>query len=316
VRRWIDQWNDFWFPESRTLDLARCRILAAAVQTFWFLPLFAALPSQITLLQKNSTFIDPQLLIRAITLWVPREVFFTIPVFTTLYWITFAAGVLAVIGLFTRTSLFLLTIGTAILTAHKYSYGDVHHIEALYVLFLLLLGFAPCGERLSVDAWLRRRRGLTPAETTDIGVWPLKAAHVLLAMTYFSTGATKLISGGLEWMNGYTLQSYTFQDAVARDIPLGIWLAQWHSLAIILSVFTILFETLFFLSLVFPRVAPLFFIAGIGFHLTLYATGQHRFFSHIVLLSLLLLFLQPGWWRAWIRAPARYRFAFTPERAG
>jgi len=316
VRSWLERWNAYWFPETRTLDLARCRILAAAVQTFWFLPLFASLPAQVTLLQKNSSFIDPQLLIRAITILVPREALFTAPVFTALYWITFAAGVLAVVGLFTRTSLFVLTTGTAILTAHKYSYGDVHHIEALYVLFLLLLTFSPCGERLSVDAWLRRRRGLIPAATTDLGAWPLKGAHILLAMTYFSTGASKLISGGLQWMNGYTLQSYTFQDAVARDIPLGIWLAQWHGVAVALSVFTILFEIFFFVSVIYPSVAPLFFMMGIGFHTALYATGQHRFFSHIVLLLLLLLFLQPGWWRAWTKAPAVFRLAFNTERAG
>ena len=315
MRRWITRWNNYWFPVTSTLDLAQCRILAAAAQAFWFLPLYTALRSQIALLENNSSFIYPQLLIRAITWWVPREVLFTPPIFTSLYWITFAAGVLAIIGLFTRTSLFVLAAGSVILVAHKYSYGDVHHSEALYVLFLLLLAFAPCGERLSVDAWLRRSRGRVPAATTEVGVWPLKAAHVLLALTYFSTGITKLISGGLQWMNGYTLQSYTFRDAVLRDVPLGMWLAQWYGVAIVLSVFTILFETFFFLSLIFPRVAPLFFITGIGFHLALYATGRHAFFPHIVLLGLLLLFLDPGWWRAWIKPPTTFRLAFSKEPA-
>jgi hypothetical protein len=316
VNRWLERWNAYWFPVTSTLDLARCRILALAVQTFWFLPGFSELELQKSLLTNNPDFINPQLLIRTIALLLPREIFFTPRSFTALYWITFAAGVLGVIGWFTRTSVFVTATGMAILIAHKYSYADVHHPEALWVLFLLMLAFSPCGERLSLDALLRRRRGEMPANTTDIGIWPLKAAHILLAMTYFSTGLTKLISGRLQWMNGYTLQTYTFQDAVAREIPFGIWLAQWHGLAIALSVFTVLYETFFFLSLFFPRIAPLFFIVGIGFHTALYFTGAHPFFPHIVLLALLLLFLNPGWWRAWLKAPRTLRLAFSKQPAG
>jgi hypothetical protein len=74
-------------------------------------------------------------------------------------------------------------------------------------------------------------------------------------------------------------------------------LAQQHTLAILLSVFTIAFETFFFLSLFFPRVAPLFFIAGIGFQIGLYFTGGHPFFQHITLLFILLLTLTPEYWR-------------------
>ena len=47
-------------------------------------------------------------------------------------------------------------------------------------------------------------------------MWPLKLAHVVLAMTYFSTGITKLLAGGLAWMNGYTLQTYVFIDGINR----------------------------------------------------------------------------------------------------
>jgi hypothetical protein len=187
-----------------------------------------------------------------------------------------------------------------------YSYGDRHHNEAIFIFFLLSLAFAPSGNELSVDAWLRRRKGgettLTPEDsgTSELAMWPLKFAHVLLAMTYFSTGVSKLIVGGLEWMNGYTLQGYTFADAMNREIPLGMWLAQHHTAAILLSVFTILFETFFFVSLLVPWTAPFFFLTGIFFHIGLYVTAGHDFFQHMVLNFLLLLFLTPEWWRAWL----------------
>jgi Vitamin K-dependent gamma-carboxylase len=319
VRRWFDAWNAYWFPQTDTRALAIARILVIGIHLLWFLPAFASLPEQINLLEKNQDFINPQLVISAIAALLPRQVFFNPEVFTALRLVTVVAGILALVGFFTRTSLFILTLGTWILVAHKYSYGDLHHAVALFAIFLLLLVFAPSGQSLSVDAFMRRRGRAAPNDPakeqaeSDMAMWPLKLAHVLLAMTYFSTGATKLITGGLEWMNGYTLQSYTFQDAVSRNLPLGVWLAQHHGLAVALSIFTIVFETFFFVSLLVPRTAPLFFITGVFFHLGLFATGGHPFFPHIVLLLLLLFFLDTSWWS--YRVPKIFR-ALVPTLAG
>jgi hypothetical protein len=230
-------------------------------------------------------------------------VFFTSASFTVLYWMTFVAGIAALVGFFTRASVFVFALGTWIFIAHGYSYGDRHHPEAVFVVFLMLLAFSPSGESFSLDALIRRRRGGAEKQTkegrTDTAMWPLKLAHVLLAMTYFSTGLTKMVFGGLQWLNGYTLQAYTFVDAINREIPLGIWLGQQHTLALGLSFFTVLFELFFFLSLIFTRAAPFIFIVGIFFQLGLYFTAGHPFFQHIVLLILLLLFVTPQWWQAW-----------------
>ena len=125
-------------------------------------------------------------------------------------------------------------------------------------------------------------------------MWPLKFAHVLLAMTYFSTGMSKLISGGFAWMNGYTLQNDIFSDAVNRNIPVGIWLANQHELCILLSIGTILFEVFYFVSILVPPSARLFFAGGILFHIGLYVTSG-IVLQHIVMNVLLLLFLDPAW---------------------
>ena len=129
-------------------------------------------------------------------------------------------------------------------------------------------------------------------------MWPLKLLHVLLALTYFSTGISKVISGGFAWMNGYTLQNYIFSDAVTRNIPLGIWVAEHYTLCVLLAVFTLLFEVFYFVSIIVPRAAPLIFIGGIFFHIGLYATSGHPFFQHIVMNALLLLFLDREWFPA------------------
>ena len=241
---------------------------------------------------------------------LPREAFFNPDTFTVLYGATFAAGLLALVGLFTRLSLFLFTVGTWIFVAHLFSYGDRHHTEALFALFLMLLVFAPSGERLSVDALLRRRRGAAPAGTSELAVWPLKVMHVLLGLTYFSAGMAKMLHSGLEWMNGYTLQGHTLADALSRGHPVGVWLAQQHTLAVLLSVFTIIFELFFWVSLILPRRwTPVFLFGALMFQVGLYVSGGYDFFQHMVLLALLLVFLVPDWWqnRVKARAPADRR---------
>ena len=205
-------------------------------------------------------------------------------------------------GLLTRLSLFLFAGGTWIFVAHLFSYGDRHHTEALFAIFLMLLAFAPSGERLSLDALLRRPRGVRPADTSEFAVWPLKVIHVLLGLTYFTAGAAKMLHSGLEWMNGYTLQGHTLADALSRGHPVGVWLAQQHTLAVLLSVFTIIFELFFWVSLVLPRRwIPAFLLVALMFQVGLYVSGGYDFFQHIVLLALLLLFLNPDWWESRVK---------------
>lgn len=269
-------------------------------QLFWFYP---SLEEHVNLLRKNSEFIEPQVLTRILSTVLPRDVLYTPSSITALYWITAIVGVMALIGLFTRASVFLFASGTWIFVSHLFSYGDRHHTEAVFCIFLMMLAFSPSGESLSVDAYLRRKRerpARYPSGTADTAIWPLKLAHVLLALTYFSAGMSKLIASGPRWMNGYTLQNHALQDSINRGFPVGIWVAQHHGLAIALSVLTIFYEVFFFLSLLFPRTAPFFFLGGIGFHIGLYATGGYDFFQHMVLLALLAVFLAPPWWQAWL----------------
>ncbi len=291
---WTERWNAYWFPATGTRRLAVCRILAVAAQLFWFPPV---LERNLTLVRQNADFIDPQLFLVALTTVVPRALLFNPSVLTGLHWVMLAAGALALVGLFTRASLFVFAACIWIFVAHLYSFADVHHESTIFAIVLLALAFAPSGDRLSVDGLLRRRRGERSPAVVDNAMWPLKLAHVLLALTYFSTGMSKLITGGLQWMNGYTLQAYVFGDAVPRGFPLGVWLGQQHTLAIALSIFTIVFEVFFFLSLVFPRTAPLWFLGGIGFQAGLYAAAGHDFFPHMVLLAMLLVAIGPDWWR-------------------
>jgi len=298
VRALVDRWNAYWFPRTSTVPLAAARILAVAAQLFWFMH---DLSYHLELVERNPGFVSPQLIIRAIAALTPENTVFTPSGLTLIYTLTRIAGALALVGLGTRLALFCFAAGTTFFIAHGYSYGDVHHTEAIFVMFLFALAFAPSGASWSVDAVLRRRRGKTASSaSSDLAIWPLKFVHLMLSLTYFSTGISKLIRGGLQWMNGYTLQGYTFADALTRNIPLGLWLAQQHELAIVLSIGTVFFELFYFVSMLVPWTAPFWFLGAIAFHFGLYLTAGHPFFQHITLNFILLLFLTPPWWRAWL----------------
>lgn len=302
LRKLAEWWDRYWFTPAATVNLAVARILAVAAQVFWLLP---SLDEQLGRLQSNSSFLHPQVMIRLIAAVFPREVWFTPRTISVVWWLVVALGLLSLVGLFTRVVMPVFALGTWFLVAHRFSYGDVHHSEAMFAFFLMSLSLSPCNEHLSLDAWRKQRAGRPPEETSPFARWPFALSHLLLAMVYLSTGITKLMFGGLRWMNGYTLQGRTLQDALGRDVPLGIWLAQQHELAILLSIGTIIFELGFSASLFLPRWRTAFFAAALAFHVGLHMVAGHGFFGHMTVVLILLVCYDTPWLRPQPRlAPA------------
>jgi uncharacterized membrane protein YphA (DoxX/SURF4 family) len=276
----IERWNRWWFPQSDGLDLAVCRILAVGSLLFVFLPFFMTSPAEhIALIDRPGGFVHPQWMIRLAAALVPADS----PAWPHLvhgaFAIAIGAGATTLIGLRTRTSAALLALAIWFLVSHDGSYGEIHHPDIVLSLFLLFLALSPSGRRLSIDALLRgRAKG-----TTDRAVWPLKLTRVLLAWTYFSNAAAKLLYSGLDWMNGYTLQQSMLYSSLQWERPLGFRLAQHHDLCVALSVATLAFELLFPLALFVPRSRPALLLTGAVFHLALYFTMNIGFFQNVIL---------------------------------
>jgi hypothetical protein len=99
-------------------------------------------------------------------------------------------------------------------TGFAYSFGKPHHDKVALAFALAALPFARVGAAVSLDAvlhrWWRRRRGAPPAEPAGaplaVSGMPLALAQVTLAIGYCAAGLAKVILGGPEWFNGYTLQ--------------------------------------------------------------------------------------------------------------
>lgn len=304
-------WSAYFFPTTSPVRLAVLRIVLVAAQLTIFRE---ALSDQRHLLSADG-FIEPMWFTRLLLLVFSEELLRTPALVESLYWLTHAAGLLALIGFRTRTSMFIFGLGNLLMASFRYSYGEVHHPEALYRILLLAFAFAPLGRCYSIDSWLGRRKNKHawgPSSTTDMATWPILLGQWLLAIAYLEAFFSKMTGGGLYWMNGYTLQTYLLRDGLRFDRPLGIWFAQQpRELCMFLAASTLVFEATFILILfdrfrVIRLVRPLYFIAGMGFHFGILVTMGATFQQFIVLYAL---------WIPFDRLLARRRPGLDPGHA-
>lgn len=290
MKRLVQAWEAYWFPTTSAVRLGVLRIVFVALQLAW---LMDPLSLQLSFLEADG-FSHPQAPIRALVAIFGEEAIRTPAVIAGLWWGTVIAGLFALVGLFAQPMMLLFGVGCLLQIAHRYSYGEVHHVEALFLVTLVLMGLSPCGKALSLDAVLRRRRdslaspwGLD-APTTH-GMWAIRLAQWLLCIAYFEAFLSKITVGGLHWMNGYTLQNYLLQDGIWRDRPLGLWLCQSRLLCIGLAVWTLWLEGTFFVVMfdrprrVMRWVRTMYFFFGLCLHIGIYLTQAAPFFEFMIL---------------------------------
>jgi uncharacterized membrane protein YphA (DoxX/SURF4 family) len=140
-------------------------------------------------------------------------------VYLGLLWLAAVAAVAMSLGLLTR----LATATTFVIVAYNLflSTTHFHNNRAYLVIVLGLLTVAPCGRELSLDAWIRRRRGL-PALDPSAPAWPLWLLRFECAAIYGASGLSKLIDP--DWFGG----TVTWQRVVQAREDLEAWpLPDW-----------------------------------------------------------------------------------------
>jgi uncharacterized membrane protein YphA (DoxX/SURF4 family) len=140
-------------------------------------------------------------------------------VYIGLLWLAAVAAVAMSLGLLTRlatgTTFAIVTYNLFLSTTH------FHNNRAYLVIVLGLLAVAPCGRELSLDAWLRRRRG-RPFLDLSAPAWPLWLLRFESAAVYGASGMSKLLDP--DWFGG----TVTWQRVVrARDDLEATPLPEW-----------------------------------------------------------------------------------------
>jgi vitamin K-dependent gamma-carboxylase len=140
-------------------------------------------------------------------------------VYVGLLWLAAAAAVAMSLGVLTRVA----TATTFAIVAYNLflSTTHFHNNRAYLVIVLGVLAVAPCGRELSVDAWIRRRRG-RPALDRSAPAWPLWLLRFECAAVYGASGLSKLVDP--DWFGG----TVTWQRVVRARDELEAWpLPDW-----------------------------------------------------------------------------------------
>ena len=131
--------------------------------------------------------------------------------------LTIAALACAALGWRTRFSVPLAAAGYLVMAGILRQYAWFYHTGLLPLYLLIALSLTPCGEGLSLDRWLRVRRGEpvpdAAAATLRYG-WPRFFVWTALALPYGFAGLSKLRRGGLDWANADNLKSILLVDTL------------------------------------------------------------------------------------------------------
>ena len=129
------------------------------------------------------------------------------------------------VGFLTRVTLPLATLCSFLQISIFTNYTYFFHQWLIGMYVLTAVALTPCGDVLSVDAWLRKRRGQEPVERpAAVYAWSRYLCWVALALPYFFAGLSKLRNGGWMWWEPMNLRGKVYRDSLQKGVleaPLG-----------------------------------------------------------------------------------------------
>lgn len=173
------------------------------------------------------------------------------------------ALVLLLLGLLTRTAtVAVLLLGMAYWLVWAPSMRNGYEIVMIAFHVPLFMVISTWGQTLSLDAWLRKRRGL-PTVAIDEGgpayAWPIRSLLIILAVL-FATAAYLKVRGGVFLSNPDYVQNvfarYTVraEQAGLPSTPLRAWLAAQDWLSVPGAWGIVVFEASVWIALLHKRV--------------------------------------------------------------
>lgn len=151
---------------------------------------------------------------------------------------------------------------------YRHSFGMVFHTDNLMVVQVAILGLAP-----AADAWSLDARGRALPDPDGRYGWPVRLMCWVVVIAYLLAGVAKLRNGGMDWVSGEVLANHVAIDN-ARKMVLGSMHSPLAPLVIdqrwlfgVLAILTMAVELGAPLALLGPRIALVWVVGAIGFHL-------------------------------------------------
>ena len=250
-----EAWNRFWFTPSSVETLAVIRILAGAMLLYthavWSLDLEAFFSSSGWMASA------PRPPYALSYFWAIES--------TTLLWalhiLSLVVFTMMTVGLCTRfaTVSGFLFAASYMNRAIEASFG-LDQINIMLVMYLML---APAGGAYSVDAWLRRRRGLPEPEPSVSANVATRLIQLHMCVVYFFAGASKL--AGSTWWDGYAMW-LSVANLEYQSIDMT-WLAEWPKTIAAMTHLSVFWELTYF-AMVWPKLSrPIVLMLAVALHL-------------------------------------------------
>ncbi|GAB4569531.1 MAG: hypothetical protein Tsb0020_23720 [Haliangiales bacterium] len=197
---------------------------------------------------------------------------------------------------------------------YRNSWGMIFHTENLMVMHILVLGLVRAADAWSLDA---SRPSVPSAATSDAEDsvngrygWPIRLMCWIVVIAYVLAGIAKLRNAGMEWLWGDELRNHIAIDNARKlllgDIysPIAGPLMHFDVMYRILALLTVAAELGAPLALLGRRVAALWVVVVIGFHIGVIALMMIMF-PYQVFGVAFLCFFRPERWPARLRARLR-----------
>lgn len=200
-----------------------------------------------------------------------------------------AAGVTAIamaLGVLTRWT----TSYTAFFVGYNIFLSKTHfaHNRAFLLILLITVAIVPVGRHYSIDALVRRRRGLPEPGPTPL--WPLWLVRFEVVVVYCSSATSKIIDH--DWWSGRVLQLRAIDNRqLAIDEGAPAWLMDlladgtvqwWFSKGAVLNEYVIA------LGFLHPRTRLFAIWVAIPFHLAIQIGARVQVFSWAAIAALVI----------------------------
>jgi hypothetical protein len=184
--------------------------------------------------------------------------------------------------------------------------GFKHNLFAI-ACFGILIAASPCGDRVSVDAWLRRlaaRRGLVSAAPALRSAFVLRLVQAQVAVLYLFSTLVKVSDG---WWSGHLLY-YGVDEAVARLRAMGFGalepLVRFRPFYVASAWAIVVLEALLVVGFFMPRFRRATIVLGIALHVGIDLSVDVGSYS-LTMYALYIAFIDERPRHLRVRAPAR-----------
>lgn len=271
MRKILSYWENFWFRPMTPEILGLSRIFFFAVSLYFF------------------PRVEDQLLMAPNEDWQPIGLYHLTPgpwsleLREILIKVWGILCVLGLLGLFSRWTLKLAAlVGLMVLSYHN-NFTEVYHSTHVPGMLVLILGLSRAGESLSLDQWLRSKKGLRPPEPDGSFRWPFELCKAYVVWSYFINGVEKFWYSGFESLSGVQLAVRLVENP--NQTPFAVWLMQAPDLLLAgMSTYSVLISQILAPSLyIFPKLGYLYPFIFFFFHLGVTLSfGWHIMFFYYI----------------------------------